>query len=213
MKRSIASIVLALGAGALLAAAVPPEPVSGEGPPTVLVLGLGHELDEPEWRDHRLGMGLRGRLAQMLADSGAFRTLEERELVPSVREAVGGYWLRERDAGGADDLQRLHRDTGARWVAHGSLERVGVTRDRVTGLVGGRRWAYRATVRLCLHGRDGESLCRDGVGKSVTRVTSAGVEYRGDDVAFDQAGPAQAVARALVAAFDRLMPAWEARLP
>lgn len=43
-----------------------------------------------------------------------------------------------------------------------------MTRDRVTGIVGGRRWAYRVEVR-----------------------------------------PAVAVDRALVDAFNRLMPRWE----
>jgi len=181
--------------------------------PTVLAVGLESAVSDEAWRDRRLGMGLRGRLAQMLADCGAFVTLEERELAPSVAEAVDGYWLRERPeegaAAGEAGFDALHDATGAEWIGHGLLQSVGVTRDRVSGVAGGRRWAYRATVRLCLHRRGGESLCREGTGRSVTRVISAGVQYRGDEVAFDQAGPAQAVDRALVDAFDRLMPVWE----
>ena len=209
-----------LGALAVFAAAAPgaclneePGAVRAEAAhrPTVLVLGLESAVDEDEeWRDRRLGMGLRGRLAQMLADSGAFDTLEERELTASVREAVDGYWLRERSAEEQADPVRLRETTGADWIAHGALESIGVTRDRVSGVAGGRRWAYRAAVRLCLAGPAGETLCRDGAGRSVTRVMSVGVQYRGDEVAFDQAGPAQAVDRALVDAFDRLMPEWEA---
>lgn len=204
-----------LGAAVLAALAVLPAAAWAQeaGRPTVLVLGLESAVEDRDWRDLRLGMGLRGRLAQMLADSGAFETLEERELAPSVAEAVDGYWLRERPedgaAAGEAGLDALHEATGADWIGHGRLESMGVTRDRVSGIAGGRRWAYRATVRLCLHRRGGASLCREGTGRSVTRVMSAGVQYRGDEVAFDQAGPAQAVDRALVDAFDRLMPAWE----
>ncbi|HUF77838.1 MAG TPA: hypothetical protein VMR44_02860 [Thermoanaerobaculia bacterium] len=207
------------GAAALAACATgvravsPPEPAGRGGRPTVLVVGLETTLEEEAWRERRLGMGLRGRLSQMLADSGAFETLEERELAPSVREAVGGYWLRERgsaeEPSGDAGLDRWHEATGAEWIAHGSLDSMGVTRDRVSGVAGGRRWAYRASVRLCLHRQGAPSLCREGTGRSVTRVMSAGVQYRGDEVAFDQAGPAQAVDRALVDAFDRLMPEWE----
>lgn len=203
----------ALGAVAWLAAA-PAWPQPREDPrPTALAVGLESAVEDEAWRDRRLGMGLRGRLAQMLADCGAFVTLEERELAPSVAEAVDGYWLRERPedgaAAGEAGLDALHDATGAEWIGHGRLEAVGVTRDRVGGIAGGRRWAYRATVRLCLRRRGEASLCREGTGRSVTRVMSAGVQYRGDEVAFDQAGPAQAVDRALVDAFDRLMPAWE----
>lgn len=210
----------ALWALAVLAAAAPgaclteePGAVRAEAAarPTVLVLGLESAVEEEAWRDRRLGMGLRGRLAQMLADSGAFVTLEERALAASVLEAVDGYWLRERSAEELADPARLREAAGADWVAHGALESIGVTRDRVSGVAGGRRWAYRATVRLCLLGPEGASLCRDGAGRSVTRVMSVGVQYRGDEVAFDQAGPAQAVDRALVDAFDRLMPEWDAR--
>lgn len=212
-------LLAALGTVAFLAAApawpqaaAPAEPT--EDPrPTVLAVGLGSAVPDEAWRERRLGMGLRGRLAQMLADCGAFVTLEERELAPSVAEAVDGYWLRERPeegaAAGEAGLDALHEATGAEWIGHGLLQSVGVTRDRVSGIAGGRRWAYRASVRLCLHRRGEASLCRDGTGRSVTRVMSAGVQYRGDEVAFDQAGPAQAVDRALVDAFDRLMPAWE----
>ena len=211
LRRLVRIMAVALGAAVLSIAASGLLSAQDGARPTVLVLGLESEVEEPEWRDRRLGMGLRGRLAQMLADSGAVSTLEERELAPSVRDAVGGYWLREREdtADRHERLDSLHRETGADWIAHGELASVGVTRDRVTGLVGGRRWTYRAQIRLCLHGRQGESLCREGRGKSVTRVMSVGVEYRSGGVAFDQAGPAQAVDRALIAAFDRLMPVWE----
>lgn len=209
-RDSYGRALAALGAVAWLAAA----PAWPQDPrPTVLAVGLESAVEDEAWRDRRLGMGLRGRLAQMLADCGAFVTLEERELAPSVAEAVDGYWLRERPEGGGAaggaDLDSLHEATGADWIGHGRLESMGVTRDRVSGLAGGRRWAYRATVRLCLHRRGEASLCREGTGRSVTRVMSAGVQYRGEEVAFDQAGPAQAVDRALVDAFDRLMPAWE----
>jgi hypothetical protein len=168
--------------------------------------------DGKAWRDQRLGVGLRGRLVEIYADSGAFALVEEKDLAASIQEALGGYWLREKGAAELADLAALHAATGARWIAYGSLDRVGVTRDRVTGIVGGRRWAYRAEVRLCLHDAGGGELCQEGSGRSVTTVYGAAVEVRGDgDLAFDQAGPAEAVDRALVDAFNLLMPRWEAR--
>ncbi len=183
--------------------------VWGDERPSLLVLGLRHELNEAKWREKPLGIGIHARLAQIYADSRAFTLIEEKDLADSLREAVGGYWLQERSAAELRDLEALHRTAAADWIAHGSLDYVGVTRDRVTGLVGGRRWAYRVRLRLCLHGPRGKRLCRDGQGHSVTRVMGAIVEYRGDEIAFDQAGPAEAVDRALVDAFNRLMPAWE----
>lgn len=175
--------------------------------PSVLVLGFENHVEDDAWQDRRLGMGMRGQAARMFADSGAFRLLEDRELAPSVREAVDGRWLSETETPDADALRAK---TGADWIADGALLEVGVTRDRVTGIVSGRRWAYRVKVRLCLHGPETRELCREGEGRSVTRVRGVGVEYRGDEVAFDQAGPAQAVQRALVTAFNTLMPIWDA---
>lgn len=186
----------------------PAAPLAESAPPTLLVAGFANHAEGERWRDLRLGMGLGGRLAQLLADSGAFALVEEKSLAPSVREAVGGIWLREREDPGAD-LAALHAASGAAWIAHGSLDRVAVTRDRVTGIVGGRRWTYRAELTLCLHRSGGGDLCRQGEGKSTTTVVGAVVEYRGNEVAFDQAGPAQAIDRALLDAFNRLLPEWE----
>jgi len=212
--RALAALAL-LGAPAgtpTLAAA--PALVASQASPaaaSLVVLGLENRVEKKAWRDRRLGVGLRGRLAQMCADSGAFTLLEEKELAASIQEALGGYWLREKGAVELADLSGLHRSTGAEWIAHGSLDEVGVTRDRVTGIVGGRRWAYRVEVRLCLHAAGGGELCQEGTGRSTTTVVGAVVTYRGDEVAFDQAGPAEAVDRALVDAFNRLMPRWEER--
>jgi hypothetical protein len=189
------------------------QPAAEPAADTLVVLGLENRLPKKQrqdWRDQRLGLGIRGRLAQMYADSGAFALVEDKDLAPSVREAVGGWWLAERSAETLADLDRLHRETGAAWIAHGSLDEVGVTRDRVSGPVGGRRWAYRVEVRLCLHDAGGDELCDDGEGRSVTRAVGVVFDYRGDELAFDQAGPAEAVDRALVDAFNRLMPRWEA---
>jgi hypothetical protein len=194
---------------AILVALASAAPVRGELP-TALVLGLRAGAAEGEaWRDRRLGMGIRGLLVQMLADSGAVALIEERELAPSVQDALGGYWLEEREA--ALDAASVRRQTGVDWVAYGEISELGVTRDTVRGPVGGRRWRYRVVVTLCLDGAAGAPLCADGEGTSVTRVMGAIVEYRGDQVAFDQAGPAQAVDRALARAFNELMPRWAKR--
>ena len=193
-----------LGALAVAAAAwaAPPQP-------TLLVLGFQTDLDKKDWQERRLGMGIRGRLTQMCADSRAFTMVEEKDLAPALRDALGGYWLKEKSAAELRDLPRLHRETGADWIAYGALREVGVTRDRVQGLVGGQRWAYRVKVSFCLDGPQGQSLCQDGTGRSTTAAIGAVVEYRGNDVSWDQAGPAQAVDRALVDAFNQLMPRWE----
>ena len=60
---------------------------------SLVVLGLENRVEKKAWRDRRLGVGLRGWLAQMCADSGAFTLLEEKELAASIQEALGGYWL------------------------------------------------------------------------------------------------------------------------
>ena len=186
-------------------------PAASPALPTLVVVGLQNGVDEPKWRDQRLGWSLRGRLVQMFADSGAFALVEEKDLAPSVREALGGYWLSEPSAEVLGDPDRAREHAAAEWIAYGAVRELGVTRDRVTGPVGGRRWAYRVVVRLCMSGeRPPQPLCEDGEGRSVTRVISAGPEYRGDELVFDQAGPAQAIDRALADAFNRLLPRWAA---
>ena len=221
-RRALAALALLgasaapAGSAALATSPASPAPAAGAGeatpaPAALVVLGLENRVEKKAWRDRRLGVGLRGRLAQMCADSGAFTLIEEKDLAPALRDALGGYWLREKSAEELADLAGLHRSTGAEWIVHGSLDEVGVTRDRVTGIVGGRRWAYRVAVRLCLHAAGGAELCEEGTGRSTTTVVGAVVTYRGDEVAFDQAGPAEAADRALVDAFNRLMPRWEER--
>lgn len=196
---------------ALLALVLLPAAAAGEEPPTLLVLGMVCEDSRPEIRDLRLGMGVRGGLVRIFAERGVFRLVEEKALAPTVREAVDGYWLRERSPEELADLDRLHRETGADWIARGHLKPLRWARDSFSGPVGGGRWAYRAELRLCLHGRNGAELCRQGRGKSSSAVVTWMIEYRGDDVVFDQAGPAEAVDRALDEAFRRLLAAWEAR--
>lgn len=94
-----------------------PETSTRPATASLVVLGFENRIDERPWRDQRLGVGLRGRLAQMCADSGAFALLEERGLAPSIREALGGYWLREKSAEELADLASFHRSTGAEWIA------------------------------------------------------------------------------------------------
>lgn len=196
------------GAGAQPAAGEP----GGAGPktaPRAVVLGLRSRVDAPEWREARLGMGIRGRLAQFVHDSGAFSLVEEKTLAASIQEAAAGYWLTEASAESLEQIERLRVSTTADWVIAGTLEYVGVTQDQVSGFFSARRWSYRVALTVCAHGADRLQLCKPGEGKSSTTVYGVGVEYRGNEVAFDEAGPAQAVDKALVAAFNALMPEWE----
>ena len=206
------------------AVAAPPAPPAA-GLPTLLVVGLDADPGgtRKEWQERRLGMGIRGRLTQMFAASGAFTLREEKDLAPSVQAAIGGYWLREKGAEELRDLDGVLRSTGSDWVAYGTVERFGVTRDRLQGLMSGERWLYRAKVRLCLRGTTGSGasggttsgggggreLCREGNGQTATEAFSVVISYQGDEVTWDQAGPAQAVDRALIDAFNRLMPEWQ----
>lgn len=219
-RPAITAVSVALG---LLGALAVPAPAAARaaavspagGLPTLLVVGLDADPSgtRKEWQERRLGMGIRGRLTQMFAASGAFTLREEKDLAPSVQAAIGGYWLREKSASELRDLDGVLRSTGSDWVAYGTVERFGVTRDRVQGLLSGERWLYRAKVRLCLRGTTsgggGRELCREGNGQTATEAFSVVISYQGDEVTWDQAGPAQAVDRALIDAFNRLMPEWQ----
>jgi curli biogenesis system outer membrane secretion channel CsgG len=199
------SLVLVTASHAQTSTSAPP-PTS----PTIFVLGLESEVEKEPWQDLRLGHGIRGRLTQMFAESGAFIVVEEKALAADLEQAVGGYWLRERKGAERADLAVLQQLTGVEWVAHGRLVQVRVTRDRVIGVFSGRRWKYQVKVELCLRNRVGAGLCQEGQGVSSTHTWGAVVEYQGEEVAFDQEGPANAVELALVHAFNQLMPAWEA---
>ena len=204
MERAALALALILVLG--LPASLAGNPGGGD---SLVVIGMHNQVKKKAWRDQRLGMGIRGRLTQMYADSGAFALLEDRHLAPSVQEAVNGYWLSEGQ-GQSGDLAALLEETGADWVAYGDLTYLGMARSRVTGVISGRSWTYRAQVNLCIRGSVGAALCRTGEAKSTTRVVGAVIEYRGNDnVAFDQAGPAEAIDQALAEAFNTLMPEWE----
>lgn len=173
---------------------------------TLVVLGLRNDLPEgkkyEKWQDFRLGMGIRGRLTQMAADAGGFTLLEDRTLAASVGEALGGYWLRETPA--LEDPESVLRATGAAWVLYGNLDHVGVTRDRVSGPLSVARWRYRVHLTVCLYSDGLGEICQEGEGRSKTTKVAVGFEYRGNDLAWDQAGPAEAVTQALGEAFAAL---------
>lgn len=214
LTRPLAWTLLLVLATGTLGGAVGKDPAETAG--SILVLGLenrlpgGKKKKNETWRDLRLGMGVRGRLVQMCADSGAFVLVEERDLVPSVKEALSGYWLTEPSARQLKDLDHVHEASAVDWVLFGTLDFVGVVRNQVKGPVGVERWRYRVKLNLCIHGAGrAQALCHEGTGKSSTTVVTAGFEYRGNDLAWDQAGPAQAVDLALVDAFNHLMPKWE----
>lgn len=202
---------LALVALLLCAAAVPVRAATE----TLLVLGLHNDLPPSkkyrDWRDFRLGLGIRGRLTQLAADTGAFVLLEDRTLAASLREALGGYWIEESAL--ARDPEAARRESGAAWVLYGDLDHVGVTRNRLSGPIGRASWKYRVRLSVCLHGDAARELCQAGEGESRTAKTAIGFAYRGDDLAWDQAGPSEAVGRALDAAFADLWRRVAGRLP
>jgi|CXWL01.1.fsa_nt_gi hypothetical protein len=179
--------------------------------PTLLVAGFDNLVADKKWRDFRLGMGLVGRLAEGLTVEGDFVLLESRGLAASVREAAGGRWVSEAPV--PLDVAALFDASGADWIASGTFEKMAVTRDRVTGLVSARRFLYRAEVSLCLLPARGRELCARGSGESKTTTIGALIEYRGSEVAFDQAGPAQALDRALADAAGRLLVDWRRAHP
>lgn len=207
MKRSVRLGVFLLVCPWLAVTDATGAPAAGE-PPTLMVVGVGYDLPKKarkkEMEDLRLGMGIRGRLVELAAGTGHYWLLEDRALAPSLREAVGGYWLREAEAPDLVNLDGLQRRAGVDWVLWGSLTDFGVTRSRSSF---GVKWRYRAVVRLCLRGASGQERCAESEGKSVDKKRAFGVVYRGDDVVWDQAGPAEAIDLALSKAFAKLVPA------
>ena len=212
MRRTRPPLLLALALASAASAAA--QSATPAAPADILViLGLRNDLPDTKkyrpWRDYRLGMGVRGRLAQMAAASGRFVLLEEHALASSVGDALGGYWLRETSAA---DPRRLAEAAGAAWVLYGDLSEVGVRRSRTSGPVGRISWRYRVRLRVCLDSSLSGELCRQAEGIAKTKKLSAGFEYRGDDFTWDQAGPAEAVAAALSDAFGAVLGAAAAHL-
>lgn len=211
--RALAVAMFTIGCAGIAAQPPREDPTAGAGggAPTVLIAGFDNHVADRKWRDFRLGMGLASRLAEHLVGEGDFALVEAREIAASVHEAAGGRWVSETPA--PLDVAALFDASGADWIARGTFEKMAVTRDRVTGLVSARRFLYRAEVSVCLLPAGGRELCARGSGESKTTTLGALIEYRGSEVAFDQAGPAQALDRALADAAGRLLADWRRAQP
>jgi hypothetical protein len=166
---------------------------------------MSNEVENEDWRDARVGMGLRTILAQMFFDSGYFLMLEEKsEIRQKLNELATGIWaLQQSDH---DFKQELHRagELGADFAVYGRVSYFGTPKTRVPMHV--RRNAVVINVEVTLENlKTGKKIKEKGEGKSATIAGSAIFHYREDRVELDKTNVGNATQKALSEAAAKIL--------
>ena len=99
--------------------------------PTCAVLGFVNQVDNSEWQDARVGMGVRALLAQSLSETDLFSLVEEKPAMKArIEEIAKSTWLNEKSA--ADKATAEMKNAGAEFIACGKIFHFGKPRKRAS---------------------------------------------------------------------------------
>ncbi len=180
---------------------------SSASKPALAVIGMSNEVENEDWRDARVGMGLRAILSQLFFDSGYFLLLEEK---PEIRQKLNalatGIWALQ---GEHDFKEALHQagELGADFVVYGRVTYFGTPKTRVSfGPMHVRRNAVVINVEATLEDlKTGRKIKEKGQGESATTAGSAIFNYREDRVELDKTNVGNATKKALSEAVGKIL--------
>lgn len=176
--------------------------------PALAIIGMSNEVENEDWRDARVGMGLRTILSQLFFDSGYFLMLEEKpEIRQNLNELATGIWaLQQSDH---DFKQEIHRagELGADFAVYGRVSYFGTPKTRVSfGPMHVRRNAVVINVEVTLEDlKTGRKIKEKGQGESATTAGSAIFNYREDRIELDKTNVGNATQKALSEAVAKIL--------
>ncbi|MFC2089037.1 hypothetical protein ACFLSX_05485, partial [Calditrichota bacterium] len=167
--------------------------------PTLAVIGMSNEIRNEDWRDERVGLGLKIILSQLFYESGYFTMLEEKpEIRQKLNKMVSGIWtLNQEDYNFENDAKSI-KEFGADFVAYGKVYYYGKPRMRVSlGPLHMRKNSVIIKVEITLEDlKSGKTISERGEGQSKTTANSALFKFREDHVDLDKTNIGNATKKA-----------------
>ncbi|OGC05374.1 hypothetical protein A2V82_05955 [candidate division KSB1 bacterium RBG_16_48_16] len=175
--------------------------------PTLAVIGMANQVEDENWRDARVGLGLRNVLAELFFDTGRFTLIEEK---PDIRRRLDKFSQGLWQLGNNADFERIIERIGvldADFIAYGKVTYFGKPKTKLSfGPMHIQRNAVVIEVDVTLMDlKSGKAYRQEGDGLSRTVVGSALFQFREDHVELDQTNVGNAVREALEEAVNKIV--------
>lgn len=168
--------------------------------PLCAVLGFLNEIENQEWRDARVGMGVRAMLSQALFESRCFALLEEKEEIKGrLRTFAQNAWLGENGAATIDSAAMEMKNAGAHFVASGRVYYFGRPRTRAS--VGPAHFSSNEVeikIEVTLASiKDGKKIKAIGTGKAATTALAGLFTFHDENLDADKSMAGTATRKAI----------------
>jgi hypothetical protein len=174
--------------------------------PTLAVIGMANQVEDENWRDARVGLGLRNVLAELFFDTGRFSLIEEK---PEIRRRLDKFSEGLWQLGKSADMDRIVERIGileSDFVAYGKVTYFGKPKTKLSfGPMHMQRNAVVIEVLVTLLNlQSGKTYQEEGKGVSRTVVGSTLFQFREDHVELDKTNVGNAVREALEEAVGKI---------
>jgi hypothetical protein len=172
--------------------------------PSCAVIGFVNQIENKDWHDGRVGMGVRSMLAQSLFETGLFTLLEEKpDIKAKIEEAAKAAWLDKSGSSTAlDGAAAFGKQAGARFVASGKVFHFGKPRTRAS--VGPAHFEsdeVEIKIEVTLtNAADNKAITAVGSGKAKTTASSGLFTFHGENLDADASMVGTATRKAIDAA-------------
>jgi curli biogenesis system outer membrane secretion channel CsgG len=168
--------------------------------PTCAVTGFLNEVSNEQWRDARVGMGVRAMLTQSVSETGLFSLLEEKEEVKvklaSLRTEA---WMNKKGKKHLEEVDAFLKKEGAEFTAQGRIYYFGKPRSKAS--VGPVHLASDEVVIkievMLTDTKKGKKISALGTGKAKTSVKSALFTFHQEKLDADKSMVATATKKAI----------------
>ena len=204
-----ATVIICCGISSLLAAGLNGP---GAAQPNLAVIGISNEEKNEDWRDARIGMGLRIILAQLFANTAEFTLVEEKgEMRTRLNNLGSAIWARNEPGYDFHSNVDTLRGFDARFIAYGKVFYFGKPRSKANlGPLHTNKNSVVIKVEIILEDtQTGKQLVGRGRGVSSTTANSAIFSYREDNVELDKTNIGNATKDALGVAVKAIMKRYE----
>lgn len=176
--------------------------------PTLAVTGFINQVDHNEWKDARVGMGMRAMLSQVLAETGPFTLLEEKlEIKAQLEEIARTSWSSSKGKDALKEAAETIKKKGARFIASGKVFYFGKPRTRAS--VGPAHFASdEVVIKIEVTLTDvskGKKISAVGSGKAKTTAASGLFSYHGENLDADASMVGTATKKAVDDAVAEIM--------
>lgn len=172
--------------------------------PSCAVVGFINQVENKDWYDGRVGMGVRSMLAQSLFETGLFSLLEEKpDIKAKIEEAAKAVWLDKTGSSTAlDGAAAFGKQAGAKFIASGKVFHFGKPRTRAS--VGPAHFEsdeVEIKIEVTLtNTADNKAITAIGSGKAKTTATSGLFTFHGENLDADASMVGTATRKAIEAA-------------